>query len=154
MTRDTRLKNIFLIASITLFVLSLTQKCYCTTSTCSDSIMVLILGWFALMSGGAGISWIANPLLFFAWYKLKRNLKVSMFLSMFAILMSLSFLLFDSIVDNENNQQKEIVAYKAGYWLWLSSTAVMVIGTYTLMLRHNTRKLMAKKEQQQVTYEH
>lgn len=154
MTEDKRIKKIFLIISITLFVLSLTQKCYCTTSTCSDSIMVFLLGWFAMLSGGAGISWLANPLLFFAWYQLNRNLKLSMFLSMFAFLMTLSFLLFYSVVDNENNQKQEIVAYKPGYWLWVLSAFVMLVGTYALMLRHNTRKLKEKQQQPYVNYEH
>lgn len=154
MTEDKRIKKNFLIISITLFVLSLTQKCYCTTSTCSDSIMVFLLGWFAMLSGGAGISWLANPLLFFAWYQLNRNLKLSMFLSMFAFLMTLSFLLFYSVVDNENNQKQEIVAYKPGYWLWVLSAFDMLVGTYALMLRHNTRKLKEKQQQPYVNYEH
>ncbi len=154
MNEGSKLKNIFLRISIALFVTSLTQKCYCTTSTCSDSIMVFLLGWFAMISGGAGISWVANPLVIFAWMKLKKNLKLSMFLSVFAMLMSLSFLLFGSIVDNENNQQNPIISYCAGYWLWLSSTVVMVIGTFSLMLRHNTRVLIKKQQQQSNTYTH
>ena len=127
MNEDKKLKNIFLSISILLFIFSLTQKCYCTTSVCSDSIMVFILGWAALLKGGAGISWIANPLLLAAWIKLKKNLKASMFLSMFGVLMSLSFLLFDSIIDNENGQNKEIISYQAGYWLWVSSAVVMLV---------------------------
>lgn len=116
--------------------------------------MVFLLGWFAMIKGGAGISWLANPLLFAAWIKLKKNLKASMFLSMFAALISLSFLLFDSIIDNENGQEKEIISYRAGYWLWVTSGVVMLVGTYTLMLRHNTRKLHEKKEYKHVDYTH
>ncbi|HMT27706.1 MAG TPA: hypothetical protein PKD91_00360 [Bacteroidia bacterium] len=154
MDEDKKLKKTFLTISIVFFILSLTQKCYCTTSTCSDSIMVFLLGWFAMFSGGAGISWIANPFLLGAWIMLKKNLKISMFLSMGAVLMSLSFLLFESVLDNENNQAKEIISYKAGYLLWVSSTVVMLIGTYLLMLRYNTRKLMEKKKSATVEYLH
>jgi hypothetical protein len=154
MNEDKKLKNIFLRISILLFIISLTQKCYCTTSSCGDSIMAFLLGWFAMISGGAGICWIANPLLFAAWISLKKNLKASMFLSMLAALMSLSFLLFDSIIDNENGQKKEIISCEAGYWLWVTSAAVMLVGTYTLMLRYNTRKLHEKKQHKQVDFTH
>ena len=138
MTEDKKLKKAILLSSVILFLLSLTQKCYCTTSQCGDSIMVFLLGWAAVLSG-AGFSWIANPLLFAAWFTLGKNLKVSMFLSVFAALISLSFLLFDSVLDNEAGQQKQIVSYKSGYWLWIASSLCMLIGTFTLMLRHNTR---------------
>ena len=143
MQEDKKLKKIFIIISALLFLLSLTQKCYCTTTQCGDSIMVFLLGWGALLSGGAGIPWLANPLLIGAWFMLNRNLKASMFLSVFAMLLSLSFLLFDSIIDNEGGQAHQIISYKAGYWLWSSSCFCMLIGTFTLMLRYNTRKAAA-----------
>lgn len=141
MQEDKKLKKYILLISITLFVLSLTQKCYCTTTQCGDSIMVFLLGWAAAFSGGAGIAWIANPLLFASWFLLKKNLKTAMFLAVFAALLSLSFLLFDGIVDNEGGQPHQIISYKAGYWLWTGSSICMLVGTFVLMLRHNTRKL-------------
>jgi hypothetical protein len=141
MQEDKKLKKLFLVTSITLFLFSLTQKCYCTTSTCGDSIMVFLLGWAAIVSGGAGLSWIANPLLFASWLILKRNLKISMFLSVFAALLSLSFLLFDSVLDNEAGQKHQVVSYSVGYWFWTASSICMLIGTFVLMLRHNTRNI-------------
>ena len=136
---DKKLKKYIFIASISLFIISLTQKCYCTTSECGDSIMAFLLGWAALLSGGAGISWLANPLLFASWIMLRKNLKLSMFLSVAAALLSLSFLLFDTVIANEAGQKHQIIAYKLGYWLWMGSNLVMLLGTFVLMLRHNTR---------------
>lgn len=147
MMEDEKLKKYFQRISILLFILSLTQKCYCTTTTCSDSIMVFLLGWAAIISGGAGICWVANPLLYVSWMLLKKNLKASMFLAMGATLTSLAFLLFGSISDNEGGVQHQIISYKAGYWLWTGSAICMLIGTFTLMLRHNTR--MFKERQLQ-----
>ena len=136
---DKKLKKIFLTISVVLFITSLTQKCYCTTTACADSIMVFLLGWAATVSGGAGFVWIANPLLFASWLLLKKNLKTSMFLSVFAALLSLSFLLFDSVLDNEAGQKHEITSYRPGYWLWTASTLCMLVAAFVLMLRHNTR---------------
>lgn len=136
---DKKLKKYIFIVSISLFIVSLTQKCYCTTSECGDSIMAFILGWAALLSGGAGISWLANPLLFASWFMLRENLKLAMFLSVAALLLSLSFLIFDTVIANEAGQKQQIIAYKLGYWLWMGSNMVMLVGTFVLMLRHNTR---------------
>ena len=141
---DKKLKKYISGFSITLFVLSLTQKSYCTTTQCSDSILVFLLGWAAIVSG-AGLSWIANFLLFASWILLKKNVKTSMFLSVFATLFSLSFSLLDSISDNEGGIRHEIISYKAGYWLWISSSFFMLLGTFVLMLRHNTKTLANKR---------
>ena len=141
---DKKLNKIILLSSIILFVLSLTQKCFCTTTQCSDSVMVFLLGWAALFSGAAGLSWLANPLLIAAWLLLRKNLKVSMFMSVFAFLLSLFFLLIDSVVDNENGGSHQVIAYKPGYWLWLLSSTCMLFGTFILMLKNNNR--VAAKE--------
>ena len=127
------------IASIVLFVISLTQKCYCTTTSCSDSIMVFLLGWAAIFSTGAGLCWFANPLLLAAWIVIKKNIKVAMFLSVFSFLLALFFLVFDQIVDNEGGIAHPIISYNVGYWLWTASHLVMVAGTFVLMYRHNVR---------------
>lgn len=141
MTVDKKLKNFLLLTSILLFLFSLTQKCYCTTSTCSDSIIVFILGWAAIFTSGAGLVWFANPLLIFSWFMLKRNLKTSMFVSVFASLISLSFLLFETIIDNEGGGHNSIISYKSGYWTWVASSMVMMVGTFVLMFRHNSKNI-------------
>ncbi|MFT3679379.1 MAG: hypothetical protein QM791_03850 [Ferruginibacter sp.] len=125
--------------SIIFFILSLTQKAYCTSTHCSDSIMVFLLGWAAVFSTGAGICWFANPLLFISWGLLKKNLKVSAILAALATLLSLLFLLFDSITDNEGGIPHQIISYRAGYWLWLSSSLCILIGTFILRTGHDTK---------------
>ena len=143
---DKKLKKSIMLGSSILFLLSLTQKCYCATTTCGDSIMVFLLGWAALFSGGAGLSWLANPLLFASWLTLNKKLKTSMFFSVFAALLSLSFLLFDSVLDNESNQKHPIISYQPGYWLWTASTLCMLVGTFVLVFRHNTRIARARNQ--------
>ena len=141
MIEEKKLSKTILVISIMLFLFSLTQKCYCTTSQCGDSILVFLLGWAAIISGGAGFSWIANPLLFISWFTLRKNLKTSMFLSVFATLFAVSFLLFDSVIDNEAGHYHQIITYKPGYWLWVSSTSCMLLGTFILMLKRNNKNI-------------
>ncbi len=139
MIEDLKPKKYIKQSSILLFVLALTQQSYCTSTSCSYSFLVFLLGWAALFSTGAGLCWLANPLLFVSWMLLNKNLKASLFLAMASFLFSMFFLMFDSIVDNENNGHQVITAYKAGYWLWVASNACMFFGTCVLMYRHNVR---------------
>ena len=139
MHEDKKLKKAVFLISVILFILSLTQKSFCTTSECSDSIMVLLLGWGAIFSDAAGMAWYANPLLFVAWFMLNKNLKLSMALSAVAGLLSLSFLMFDYITDNEGGQEHMIISHNAGYWLWMLSCLTMLVGTFVLMYRYNLK---------------
>ncbi len=125
--------------SVVLFIISLSQKSYCTTTSCSDAVMVFLLGWAALFSTGAGVCWLANPLLISGWLLIKKNLRMAMFFSVAATLLSLFFLIFPAIIDNESNIPHPIVSYKAGYWLWVLSNVTLLIGTCLLMYRSNIR---------------
>lgn len=129
---EIQIRRATLLLSITLYVSSLTQKCYCTTSTCGDSIAVVIVGIFGLFAGGAALSWLANPLLYGAWISLRKNEKLSLALSVLALLFAMSFLFFDTVLDDEAGNYKEIVSYQAGYWLWASSALIMAVGNLTL----------------------
>ena len=122
-----QITKIFLSLSILLFASALTQKCYCTTGLCSDSIAVFIFGIFGLAYPLATWTWLANPLLLGAWIFIFRNPKISFFLSLSSTLIAASFLLFDQIIDNENGQYKQIISYRAGYWLWLCSHLCLLL---------------------------
>jgi hypothetical protein len=141
-----KLRKTIMLGSIFLFLVSLTQKCYCTKAECSDSIMVFLLGWVALLSGGIGLTWLAHPLLFASRLALNKKPKASMFLSVFTALLSLSFLLFDSVLDNESNQKHPIISCQPGYWLWMASALCMLLGTFVLVFRHNTRIARARHQ--------
>lgn len=77
-----------------------------------------------------------------------------MLLSVVACLLSLSFLMFNSVVDNENQQAHSIISRKPGYWLWIGSTLCMLLGTFILMLRHNTRRYQEWKSPGKSNYLH
>lgn len=125
------------IAGASLLLLSLTQKAYCTTTTCSDSIMVFLLGSIGFIFGGAALCWLANPLLIASWYFIKKT-KRSMFLSTGAFIISMLFLTSGSVLDNENGNYHPIVSYESGYWLWLCSCLITMIGNFAIQLHINT----------------
>ncbi len=129
--------SIVSISSI-LLLLSLTQNAYYIAgmeeSIGSFGLIAFLIGWMGL--SGAGISWLANPILITSWFILIFGKpKLSRILSVFALLFSLSFLLFTEIVANEGGGKKEIIAYDSGYWLWLSSCGLNLIGNLIVYVR-------------------
>lgn len=111
-----KVKPFILAISIALFLLALINPSYCTKSVCVDnSIMPFLLGWFALLSGSAGISWIANPLILIAWILLIKNKKSTWIFSLLASIACLSFLLFNSILVNEAGHFETILKIGIGY---------------------------------------
>ena len=76
-----------LILSIALFALSLCNFCFCTQSGCRTSIEAFLIGWLAMLGGGAATAWLANPLLIIAWILLARNKKAAWILALVALLL-------------------------------------------------------------------
>lgn len=148
MQHNSKTKKTVLYLSIILFLISLTQKAYCTSDSCSEGFLVFLLGWAVAFTSFAGLSWLANPLLILSWLLLHRKLKLSMLLCTGAFLLSFSFLLAGEVTANESGQQHQIVSRNAGYWLWFSSSFVMLLGTFWLQLKENTRNFNSTKNQQ------
>ncbi|MGZ4037821.1 MAG: hypothetical protein ACXVPQ_08335, partial [Bacteroidia bacterium] len=103
---------------------------------------VFFIGVLGTLAGGAALTWWANPLLLTAWISVKLSPKLSLITSGLALLISLSFLLFHSITDDEAGHYKEIIAYRPGYWLWVSSSFIMFAGNLVLRSVDKKGKLL------------
>ena len=77
---------------------------------------------------GATLSWLANPALLIAWLTYKKSKTTSLVFTILSLTLMLSFLMFDEVINNEAGHYHKIISYKAGYWLWLSSSAVLAAG--------------------------
>lgn len=142
---DTTITNRWLRISVGIYLLSLVFPCYRTASETSQSIMALTMGWIGVLSGGAAICWLANPLLWTAWILSNKKPRSSMLFAMGAFLMAFFFLLFTEVIANENNQSQRITERKLGYWLWLTSTLVMLIGSYVQVYRLNVKRFKERQ---------
>jgi hypothetical protein len=129
--------KVFLLISIIVFILSLTQNTYCTSSSdfCDDSPgwLVLLIGIIGVFVGGACLSWLANPFILVSWIIFK-DIKYSFIFSLLAVISSGSFLLFNQVIVDEAGNYAEITSYKIGYWLWFSSMIIMLIGNIVRLL--------------------
>lgn len=133
-------ENYFKIISIGLFLVSLSQKTYCVDFECGDygaGLHCLFMGALGVFFGGAFLSWLANPLLFISWLSFKNKIKTSMISSLLALSIGLYFLSFDEIMVNEAGQYKTITDYKLGYWLWILSMVILLIGNIFRIMKTN-----------------
>jgi hypothetical protein len=139
--------RIILFASIGLYLVSLTQECYCVTGSCGDhwsGIYILALGAIGGIMSIAGLTWYANPLLWVAWSFLNKNPKVSVFFSLGASIIAASFLFATDITDVYAGRPSFITAYRLGYWLWLASAVVMLTGSLVVYLVKKKEYLRAE----------
>lgn len=137
------ISQITLFFSFLIFLISLTKDAFCTTSGCIGSSTALFWGFFGLFIGGASLTWLANPILIISWIMILRNSRHKKLLltgSIISTILSLSFLLFDKIITDEGGFEKDILNYKVGYWLWMASSLVLLIGNSTIYLL-NTKNI-------------
>ncbi len=93
--------------------------------------------------------WYANPLLWAAWWFLKKDPKKAFYFSLAATMVSLSFLLFTQIADQQPGRESYITSYKAGYWFWVATMVVTVIGSVFLF---SLKKKFGAKEERYYPY--
>ncbi len=150
-----KLTILITIIGVTLFIASLTQKCYCLGDQCGDSIAALLFGWIGVLLElgdiatfimeklqgqdtifnskiGATLSWLANPLIIISFVTLRFSPKTTVVISILSTLLILSFLLFRHVIANEAGHYNEITSYKMGYYLWLASSLTMLTGSIYL----------------------
>lgn len=141
MSINTKTQKIFLYISIGLYIISLTQKSYCTTGVCEyfSGLLSLIFGWIGIfMLHAPALPWLANPILIIAWMIFKKKPKASLILSIISFLLMLSFLFFDEIIDNEAPTTAKITSYGLGYWLWVLSSLLLVVGNLIYLKKIRT----------------
>jgi hypothetical protein len=98
---------------------------------------VFIAGPITVMTGGAALTWLANPILFISWINLKRDKKLSFYTSLTSTIISLIFLMFKNVISNEAGHYEVVTSYKIGYWLWVTSSSSMLIGNSVINSIYN-----------------
>tara|TARA_R110001606_G_scaffold368833_1_gene524749 strand:+ start:98 stop:514 length:417 start_codon:yes stop_codon:yes gene_type:complete len=125
-------KKKLLLLSIGIYIISLTQKSYCISGgTCEyfSGLLNLIFGWIGVFKFHLpAFPWTANLILLISWKTFYKNTKISFILSISAFIIMLSFLFVDEIIVNDGSTKSKVVFYGFGYWMWLLSSFIMLIG--------------------------
>lgn len=133
-TERPKITNAILLVGAGLFFISLFMVAFCTDKGCRPSYEAFLIGWMVMLGGGAGISWLANPLLIVSWILLDKNRKLAWLFAFLAVIFSLSFLSFDRVLENEAGHYGIVQSVGAGYWLWVSSCIVTFLSTVLIKL--------------------
>ena len=133
-------KRIFVAIALCLFLASFTQPAFYIDmpekDAWSDPFGLFFLGWMGLFAGSITfIIWLANPFFIIAVILFLRNKKKAFLFSLLAALCAAGFLLMHTIIVSEQPAYARITVYKAGYWLWLSGMAVLLLGSFIHWLR-------------------
>lgn len=100
-----------------------------------DGFGVLLIGWMAILylSNGLGaIGWYANPLLVIAWLclviaKFRKGGLVVLIVSIGIALCSV-LMVHKKVLVNEGGGTSEIVSTGIGFYIWLASFLICIIG--------------------------
>ncbi len=143
--------RILFIFSIVLFIFSLTQESYYVDKidygSWSNSFVLLLIGWIGLiMGGGAAISWLANPFIFLSWVFFFKNIRFSIFFSTISFIFALSFLFFDNVITSEAPTFSKITKYRIGYWSWLISIFIFLLGSIFIYFKNSINKKQSQSD--------
>jgi hypothetical protein len=131
-----RTKVIIAVISLALFVTSLTQVAFIVDDYNGkgvySSIEVFVVGATAVLGGGLleSFIWLANPLYLFSMFLFISGNRSALKISCIASLIASSFSLWHEVLVCENGRNAPITSLNAGYYLWLSSLCVMMIGIF------------------------
>lgn len=118
---------IALLCVILLYLLSFGSDCFCTSNKCRTGFEAFIGGTIGILTGGSAIAWMANPFFLVALILTYRGSKFSIIFSSIALVFCLTFLLFENVIEDEAGHYGQILTLKAGYWLWTSSSLLLVL---------------------------
>ena len=137
-----KLTNTFLILGAALFFVSLLLTAFCTNRGCRPSYEAFLSGWLVMLDGGAGMSWLANPMLFTSWILLDKSRKNAWIFALLAVAFCFSFLSFDNVLENTAGHRGVIQSVNTGYWLWTASSFVTLIGTIYIRFNRKVSKIV------------
>jgi hypothetical protein len=137
--KSDRIKDSIWVSSVIVYITSLTQSAivyndYDGQKTLS-SVSALFMGAISFLGGGVleWIIWLANPLYIFALSLFIGSNRSSILVATAATGIALSFTGWSSILVAENGRKAAIVGLSVGYWLWVSSILILMIGSISYL---------------------
>ena len=95
---------------------------------------LLLIGWMGLAYGT--FTWLGNPALIAAWMLFfNKKPTLSLLAAFIALVFMVSFLFQQTVVSSEAPSYSRIVGYGTGYWLWLTSGVLQVVGSAVAALQ-------------------
>lgn len=101
---------------------------------------LLIFGWMGVTAGT--FTWLANPALFFAWISMLRSkYRAALLAAIIALSLMISFLLQSTVVSSEAPTYSRIIGYGTGFWLWVGSAVIQIVGCIVMLAFRSRQKV-------------
>jgi hypothetical protein len=127
----------FLLLSLALYVSSLFLTAFCLdpagskggpAADCYHGWAALVWGVTGVPSGGANLTWLANPVLLFAWLVVLIGVRrVSVAFCLLAFAIAATFAVTQTVTTSPYGGAGELLSLGVGYWLWLASIGTALI---------------------------
>ena len=140
--------QILIALSILLFATSLTQTGFYVDIVYNPipGFSCLLFGWMVLNQGI--IAWAANPVLVLAWYfaGFRSKWNDAGLCSFGSLLLALSFLkhqfvtIWGTSLFGQRVETYSITTYGIGYWLWIASISMSLIGCIVAISKPRTSR--------------
>ena len=97
-----------------------------------SSLELLLVGGIGVLGGGLleFIVWLANPFYYYSIFLLISGKKEALKFLVFSNLLALSFRAWNEILVSESGRNAEITSFELGYYLWLGSFIILLLGTF------------------------
>ena len=118
-----------------------------TSDVGSLGFVLVLTGWFGIYEGEwSTIFWLANPILYVAWFLFKLKPVLALEIGGLAFAVALSFLCCDEIMISESGKHANISKYAIGYWTWMLSMAIFFFRNLYLYFKNKQSKLGQAKQ--------
>ncbi|AWA30994.1 hypothetical protein HYN48_13390 [Flavobacterium magnum] len=128
-----KIKLLTIFFSLSIFIISLTQSAFkaeFNNSNHMESLHCFLMGSIAFLGGGLleEIIWMANPIALLSIFLLLKGNKNALTFAFIAFVIALSFSLWKKVLKSESGSQMQIISLEEGYYLWILSIAILLIG--------------------------
>ncbi|CAI8749396.1 Transmembrane protein [Chryseobacterium sp. IT-36CA2] len=102
------------------------------------SFEAFLIGPISFLGGGLFefLVWTANIWFFIAViFFYKRNFSIALILATIAFLIAGTFFFWKEILAAENGRMGRIYSLEPGYFLWITSTLFLIVGSFYLIIK-------------------
>ena len=133
--RKSLFKILLVVLSLSIFVTSLTFDALSYQYQgvqIMPSLSCFLMGSIAILGGGLleWVIWLANPLCLISIFCLIMDKPIAVKFAFIAVILSISFYSWNSILAAESGTSGKILSIRQGYYIWITSIIILATGTY------------------------
>lgn len=131
--------NVFICMGLAFFALSLFLPVFFTSDKDIYGFWVLITGWVGVIF--IQFAWYANPINLLALLLMRDSPRISLFLSLLALLLASGAFIFNEIPIGVNNEKVFIKEFGLGFYIWYVAQVFFLLALFVRFLNSTMNEL-------------